>query len=239
MKLIVNFYFFCIFFILFGLKIVAQTGCVSTNSEVSLQGFVCSDQLIGGDSYVGKKFKIGFNYTDVLNIHTFSTVGESNDDTELYLYDGDSNTVLAYNDDDSNCGGCKQSTLIYNEPTSNHKILYVVVAKKGCNNLTNPTKVKFSARNPYNMDPRILTPTSIIQCVGNLATFTYDPSTTTIPTPWLSLTPDVVTIDEKTGIANFISPGIAKIQLQGNSSCIIINNYIVNGMKTSTINPEN
>lgn len=231
-----NFYFL---FILNSFLLTAQSGCISTKSEVSIQGFVCSDQSIGGDYYISNRYKINFNTTDVLNIHTFSTVGESNEDTELYLYDSTTNTILAYNDDDSNCGGCKQSTIVYNESFSNHKNLYVVVAKKGCNSITLPTKVKFSARNPYNLDPRIVTPESIIQCVGNIVTFTYDPSTTTIPSPWLSLTPDVVSINETTGVANFISSGIAKIQLQGNSSCIIINNYIVNGMETSSINPEN
>lgn len=212
----------------------AQTGCVPTVLDSNILGFVCSDQRTG--PYNNTKPKIRFTATDVLNIHTISTVGETDEDTEIYLYDNLSNTILAYNDDDSNCGGCKQSTIVYNENVSNSRDLYVVIAKKGCNQLTLPTSIKYNARNPYNIDPKILSPIAIVQCIGSIVQFTFDPTTTTISAPWVSLTPDIVRIDATTGLANFLTTGIATIQLRGNSSCNIINHYVVKGSLTSSIN---
>lgn len=214
----------------------AQSGCVPTTLEPIIQGFVCSDQIIG--PYTNKIPKILFTATNVLNIHTISTVGETDEDTELYLYDNLSNTIVAYNDDDANCGGCKQSTIKYSESTSSLRNFYVVVAKKGCNVLILPTGLKFSARNAFNSEPQIFSPVSVIQCIGNTAQFTYDPLTTSNPSPWLSLTPEIVTIDSTTGLARFLTNGIAKIQLRGDFSCTIQNNYIVKGSLTSTITPQ-
>lgn len=233
MKLLLYFHWV----LLFSSTIVsAQFGCVPTALESNTQGFVCSDQIIG--PYINKIYKIRFSATDVLNIHTISTVGETDEDTELYLYDDLSNTILAYNDDDANCGGCKQSTIVYNENSSNHRNLYVVIAKKGCNVLALPTKLKFNARNPYNTEPRILSPLTTIQCIGSTDQFTYDPLTTSNPSPWSSLTPSTVTINPTTGVAKFLTTGIAKIQLSGNFGCDVQNNYIVKGSLTSTITSQ-
>ena len=211
----------------------AQSGCVPTALEPIIQGFVCSDQIIG--AYNNKIPKVLFTATNVLNIHTISTVGETDEDTELYLYDNLSNIIVAYNDDDVNCGGCKQSTIKYSESTYSLRNFYVVVAKKGCNVLTLPTGLKFSSRNEFNTDPKITSPNSVIQCIGNTVQFKYDNLTTSVPSPWLSLTPSIATIDATTGFARFLTTGIAKIQLNGNSNCIIQNNYIVKGSLTSNI----
>ena len=227
-----------VFFFLQVYSIVAQ--CTTTKSAGPFNP-VCEDQFVNGSNLNPgiTKIKLG----DMLshNLHTFTTVGESFGDTYLALYDS-SNNLIAKNDDDPNCGGCKQSTLILGDPNAPSTTLsgyYLILSKPACGSIDFDTNIKFNARNYYDSDPKISSPVATIQCVGSTVQFEYKLPTNVSPdnttNPWQSLDTNTAVIDNS-GKAVFLNPGIAKIKLKVKSSCPVINNYIIIGSSTSSIN---
>lgn len=211
--------------------------CIATHTVSNLNP-VCADQFLG--EYSGGIIRINLMPINSSNKHVFSTVGESEGDTYLALYDS-SNNLLLTNNDDIDCGGCKQSTLIFQSVSGGGNVsgLYLILSKPGCAPLNFITNLKYSARNEYDTDPKIISTESIVQCVGSVANFTYNlPSRVVgdnLLDPWESIDATVATIDSS-GKASFIKNGIARIKLKVKNSCPIINNYVVNGSLTSSIN---
>ena len=230
MKIIV-FIFFCLFF----KCSIAQ--CIPT-TIINNVNPVCGDQFIG--QYNTGIIKINLTSIASSNKHVFSTVGESYGDTYLSLYDS-YNNLISSNDDDTTCGGCKQSTLTYGPISggSNVSGLYLILSKPDCKELDFSTNLKFSARNEYDLDPKIDSPIETVQCLGSVVNFTYslpkDVNGDNLASPWESIDESIATIDQVSGVATFINNGIAKIKLKVKSTCEVINNYIVNGSLTSTI----
>ena len=133
------------FIFLFFLLIVfdftnAYAQCIPNKVDTNNVSLGCSTLV--NRAFVGHKYKIRFTPMSNTNIYTFSTVGETTEDTEMYLYDDTNNSILAYNDDDSNCGGCKQSTITYTETTMDTRYFYIVLAKSGCQDLSIKSNLK-------------------------------------------------------------------------------------------------
>lgn len=216
--------------------------CASTNTINNLNP-ICGDLFIGVQSSGIIKIKL----MDLFDTNTtvFSTVGETTGDTFLALYDS-GNNLLASNDDDPNCGGCKQSTIrLVGVPYDGVRDIrlsgyYLVLSKPGCATLDFSTDLKYNSRNEYDSDPKITSPIAIVQCIGSTVNFIYSlPSGVVgdnLATPWSSEDTSVATINRSSGEVTFINNGIAKVKLSVKSSCPIINNYIVKGSLTSIIN---
>ena len=217
------------------MNVIAQ--CAPTNTMSNLNP-VCADQFLGEQSL--GIIKINLMPVNSSNKHVFSTVGESDGDTFLALYDSSNNLIVA-NDDDPYCGGCKQSTLVYGPIVGGGNVvgLYLTLSRPSCGSLNFTTNFKYSARNEYDSDPRITTPVEIVQCIGAKVNFSYNlpPSVIADNTvdKWESLDTDVASIDNS-GVATLLKSGIARIKLKVKSSCPVINNYIVRGSLTSKIN---
>jgi hypothetical protein len=234
MRLIIN----CLVVFLFNTFCsVAQSPCSNVTNTISNQSPNCPDQYIG--TQTAGVVKISLTAVISSNTHVFTTVGETEGDTFLSLYDS-SNTLISSNDDAPNCSGCKQSTITYGGFSSGGAVsgLYLILSKPGCIELDFSTNLKFSARNSYNSEPQITSPVEFIQCVGNKVQFTYAANTTSVASPWSSLTPSIVSINPTSGLAEFLTTGLAQIQLEGKSSCTVVNKYLVKGSPTSSIQPQ-
>lgn len=211
--------------------------CVATNTILNVNP-TCGDEFIGVQS--SGIIKIKLVPISSSNKNVFSTVGQSSGDTFLELYDS-ANNLITSNDDDPTCGDCKQSTITYGPITGGGNVsgLYLILSKPGCSSLNFSTDLKYSARNEYDLDPKISSPISTIQCVGSTVDLLYDLPTGIVAdnliTPWSSENTTVAIVDNTTRKVNFISNGIAKIKLSVKSSCVIINDYIIKGSTTSVI----
>lgn len=233
MRLIIN----CLVVFLFNTFCSVAQPCSNVTNTIPNQQPNCSDAFIGPQT----AGIIRINLTPILssNTHVFTTVGETVGDTFLSLYDS-SNTLISSNNDATNCGGCKQSTITYGGFASGVAVsgLYLILSKPGCIGLDFTTDLKFSARNTFNSEPQITTPVEFIQCVGNKVQFEFAPNSTDVASPWSSLTPSIVTIDATSGLAVFLTTGLAEINLAGKFSCIVKNKYLVKGSPTSSIQPK-
>lgn len=217
----------------------AQPPCSATNTLANQQP-VCSDQSISiTDSSVPSTIgisKVPLTGIGAGNIHIFTTVGETNGDTFLALYDASDN-LLVSNDDDINCGGCKQSTITYT-PVSPISGLYLIVSKPSCGSIDFDTHIKINARNIWDEHPEV-TPSTMIQCLGNSANFSYTLSGSYTPDNitniWSSSNVAIATINSDTGYAEFVGSGNVKITLKARNSCIVENNYIIIDSSTSSI----
>ena len=231
MRLLLTNLIVCFFYV----NVPAQ--CVSTNTISNLNP-VCADQFLGTQSL--GIIRINLMPVNSSNKHTFSTVGESDGDTFLALYDS-SNNLIASNDDDSSCDGCKQSNLIYGPISGGGNVvgLYLVLSRPSCGSLNFTTNLKYSARNVYDTDPQITSPVDVIHCIGSKINFSYSlpPSIIADNTVgiWESLDTEVASIDNS-GVAVLLKSGVARIKLNVKTSCPVINNYIVKGSLTSIIN---
>jgi hypothetical protein len=216
---------------------IAQPPCTITNTINNVNP-VCDDNYIGIQN--SGIIRINLVAINSSNKHVFSTVGESTGDTFLGLYDSSGNLISS--NDDANCGGCKQSTITYGEVLGGGNVsgLYLILARPSCGSINFTTDLKYSARNEYDLDPKISSPMGTVQCLGSEVNFTYSlpPSIIgdNLSNPWSSDDTSIATINSATGRAVFINNGIAKIRLRVKNSCIIVNNYIVKGSLTSTIN---
>lgn len=221
-------------FFSFYINITAQ--CTSTNTISNLNP-VCEDQFLGVQSL--GIIRINLLPINSANKHVFSTVGESDGDTFLALYDSSNNLILS-NNDDPDCGGCKQSTITYGPVSGGGNAVghYLILSRPGCSSLNFTTNLKYSARNKYDSDPQITIPLDIVQCIGSRINFSYSLPSGVIAdnagSTWESLDTDVASIDNS-GAAVFFKAGIARIKLKVKSSCPVINNYIVKGSTTSVI----
>jgi hypothetical protein len=224
--------------LLFLIHYCSIAQCTPTNTINNVNP-VCSDDYIGIQSSGIIKIKLAPIQSS--NKHVFSTVGESTGDTFLGLYDSSGN-LISSNDDDANCGGCKQSTITYGDVSGGGIVsgLYLILSKPSCGSLNFTTDLKYSARNEYDLDPKISSPIGTVQCIGSEVNFAYSlpPSIVgdNLSNPWSSDDTSVATINSASGKAIFINNGIAKIKLSVKSSCTIVNNYIVKGSLTSIIN---
>jgi hypothetical protein len=218
--------------IFFGVLYNGNAQCLPTVTNNDNNNPQCSDQWT--PTYSSGVIKINI-YLMVLdtNTYTFSTVGETLDDTYLSLYDS-SGTLLASNDDYTACH-CKQSTIEFSPKDLNvMSNCYIILSKPNCDPLVLKTKIKYNVRNDSNTEPVITyPPISLTLCGETQVQFT---SSNAIPNSWVSLDPAIATIDSNSGLATFIKEGIAKIQLSGNLSCVVVNNYLVHiATKTSII----
>lgn len=229
----VNMKKFFLFLFIF-LRLFSSAQCVPTVVLGSpYYNLVCSDQFLGPLLDGGTvKVKLG-SFTGE-NIHTFSTVALSEEDTYLALYDG-AGTLLMSNDDDANCGGCKQSTLVYHSPYGGISNPYLIISKPGCSPLSTSIYLKFNVRNDYNIDPKITSPINFIQCAGTTANFQYKEDSVEDANPWASSDATIIDINSATGHAEFKKPGIVQISLKGKLSCIVVDFYKVVSSSTSSI----
>lgn len=224
--------FIClIIFFLFRLLSVAQ--CVPTETKGPFN-LVCSDQFLDED-ITGGIIKLSLGSFGGDNVHTFSTIGMSNEDTYLALYDGAGN-LLASNDDDPNCSGCKQSTLEYKSLFLGVLNPYLIISKPDCSSLSSSINLKYNVRNDFNSEPKITSPLNVVQCAGTSALFTYNSNTVEDANPWRSSDSNIISINSATGYAEFKNPGIVRITLKGKLSCDVVNLYRVVSFSTSSIN---
>lgn len=206
--------------------------CIPTEIKGPIN-LVCSDQYLG--DITGGIIKISLGSFGGENVHSFSTVGLSNEDTYLALYDSLGN-LLASNDDDTNCSSCKQSTLKYKSPFVGVSNPYLIISKPGCSSLSTSVNLKYNVRNDYNTEPKILSPINLIQCSGTSANFTHNTDSVEDANPWSSSDPNIIAIDSATGYAEFKNSGIVSITLKGKSSCNVVYFYKVVNTSTSSIN---
>jgi hypothetical protein len=225
------------FFFLFNTFCSVAQPCSNVTNTISSQNPNCPDQYIGNQT--AGIVKIGLVAVSSSNTHVFTTVGETEGDTFLSLYDV-SNNLISSNDDAPNCSGCKQSSITYGGFPSVGVVngLYLILSKPGCTGLDFSIDLKFSAKNSFNSEPQITSPVEFIQCVGNKVQFTYAANSTSVASPWSSLTPSIVSINPTSGLAEFLTTGLAQIRLEGKLSCTVVNKYLVKGSPTSSIQPQ-
>lgn len=204
--------------------------CVATFTDLSPKNPVCSFQWLLYPA--GGKIKINLSPLTIYNRYLFTTVGESTEDTNLSLYDS-LGTLLASNDDASDCLGCKQSTILFNA-TGLYTGAYLILSKSGCEDL-DTGNIRFNVTNDYDFAPEIIEPeTPFYPCKGK--TFDLDTSANSLPVnAWSSSDPGVATINSDTGVVTFIKSGTVKIKLIGNFSCETIKTYHVIATETSFI----
>jgi hypothetical protein len=214
MRLIIN----CMFFFLFNTFCSVAQPCSNVTNTISSQNPNCPDQYIGNQT---------------------AGIVKIEGDTFLSLYDV-SNNLISSNDDAPNCSGCKQSSITYGGFPSVGVVngLYLILSKPGCTGLDFSIDLKFSAKNSFNSEPQITSPVEFIQCVGNKVQFTYAANSTSVASPWSSLTPSIVSINPTSGLAEFLTTGLAQIRLEGKLSCTVVNKYLVKGSPTSSIQPQ-
>jgi hypothetical protein len=212
--------------------------CTPTNVIAATEYPVCSDKITS--SFNTGILKLSFSEINSGATVTFSTVGETTGDTFLSYYDSVGN-LLAFNDDESNCGGCKQSTVSYTNSSGGFLAgSYLIVSKPSCGSLDFDVKIKYNQRSAYDEAPVLIFPPpltkSIDLCSSPIVTFMVSGTPPLSLTPWTSLDTSVATINSSTGEATFIKSGVAKIQVEkAGGACKAINNYIVNIMETSII----
>lgn len=144
--------------------------------------------------------------------------------------------MLAENDDATNWVGCKQSTIEYLTTEALNGV-YIILSKKGCQELTSSTSVFYNVTNPYNVDPIIKEPnTPFYPCKDTTAQFyavTGDDTPVSSPV-WRSSDPSIATITN-TGFISFINAGLVKIYLTGALTCEVFKTYLVVETITSAI----
>ncbi len=217
-------FFFTVFFE------IMHAQCVPTFTDPNLYNPVCSFQWLTYPS--GGQVRINLSPLTFNNTYTFTTVGESSEDTFLALYDS-SGALLASNDDASDCINCKQSTIQFNSQ-SFYSGTYIILSKSGCRDLNNPN-IRFNVINNYDPPPRIIEPVvPFYPCIGQSVQLKAS-AIVLPPKPWSSSDPDIATVDPETGEVKFLKEGIVKIKLLGNLTCETIRTYNIINTQTSAI----
>jgi hypothetical protein len=218
---------FCLF--IYGLN-NGYGQCLPTFTDFGPYNPVCSFQWL---SYPGGgQIRINLSPLTIANTYRFTTVGETVEDTYLAFYDS-SGTVLASNDDDADCLGCKQSTILFDSQAL-YSGAYLILSKSGCQDLS-VANMRFNVTNNYDAPPDIVEPEiPFYPCKGR--TVDLDTSAISLPVnPWSSTDSSVAVINSATGIVTFLKAGIVQIKLIGNLNCETIKTYHVVATETSAI----
>ncbi|WP_237732374.1 hypothetical protein, partial [Flavobacterium sp. UGB4466] len=219
-----------LFFFYFFLGIV-HGQCVPTFTDSVLYNPVCSFQWVTHPS--GGQVRINLSPLTFNNTYTFTTVGESSEDTFLALYNS-SGVLLASNDDASDCIKCKQSTIQFNSQAF-YSGAYVIISKSGCLDLNNVI-MRFNAINNYDPPPKIIEPEIPFYPCKSKSVYLKSSAIVLPAKPWSSSDPSLATVDPETGEVKFLKEGIVKIKLRGNLNCETIKTYnIINIPQTSVI----
>jgi hypothetical protein len=226
-------YYKTLLFICFGINnLLGQ--CTPTYTDSGLHNPVCSLQET--TSYSSGIIRINFSSMLPSNLYSFTTVGSSSEDTHLAFYDS-SGVLLAQNDDAANWVGCKQSTIEYLTTVALNGA-YVILSKKGCQELTSSTSIWYNVTNPYNKAPIIKeSNTPFYACKDTTAQFNAvigDGTAVSSPV-WKSSDPSIAEIDENTGFVSFIKADLVKIYLKDTLNCEVFKTYLVVETETSAI----
>lgn len=230
-----KFFFFIVSFFFWVFHSSAQCGKNGfTTTEPQLDIWFCSTKQYTTTS--SGAVKIPINKLGIDNEFSFSTVGWTTEDTYLELYDGNG-ILLASNDNDSACGGCTQSTLVYTNSTGaliETPTPYLIISKKGCLPLDAGISFWYNVDNVYDSPPTIVTQATDLmgKCVNDLVDFEATNMSHLTPAnidPWSSSDPLVLSIDRDTGMGQIHKSGAVIITATGGlmGNCEVKKRYVI------------
>ena len=208
--------------------------CTPTYDYASSLNPVCSFQQIGPFGSLHGIVKIPLSPLAPNNLYRFTTVGLSEGDTQLFLFDG-TGTQIAENDNntinDVDTYESLQSTITYT-PTTQVMGGYLILAKTGCAPLDFETKLEYNVVNSYDY-PYLIENLEDNMCVGSTVTLTVASGGNA--RNWNSSDPSVATITG-TGEVTFWSEGRVEISAETNPfSCVSTKKCKVVAVDTSII----
>lgn len=213
---------------------VSQAQCIPTTSWSTPLNPVCTLVEIGPFDASDGIVKIPLSPMDPNNEYRFSTVGLSDGDTHLFLYDAADNLIIENDNNglnDVDTYESLQSTITYT-PTTRIMGGYLILAKQGCDPLDFETKLEFNVVNTYDY-PYLIENLEDNMCVGNTVNLTVASGGNA--RNWMSSDTSVAVVTQ-TGTVTFLAEGLVRISAETDPfSCVSTKKCKVVDVSTTSI----